>query len=226
MLARHRIPTAVLATVVVLLSGLAAAEQPSTEAQANPALLDPGLATKTAPEKYSVKLETTSGDVVIEVDRAWAPHAADRFYNLVGIGYYDNVAFFRVLDGFMAQTGMNGDPKVTAAWFRAAIPDDKVKKTNTRGMVTFAMRNVPNSRTSQIFINYGDNRYLDRSGFAPFGKVVEGMDVVDSLYSGYGEGAPQGQGPSQGRILQEGNAYLKAEFPKLDYINRAIIVTE
>jgi peptidyl-prolyl cis-trans isomerase A (cyclophilin A) len=207
-------------TFVFLLAGVAAAQEPK------PALLDPGKAAETAPDTYRVKLETTSGDIVIEVQRRWAPNGADRFFNLVKIGYYDDTAFFRVLDGFMAQIGMHGDPKVTSAWFRAPIKDDRVRKSNTRGKVTFAQRNSPNSRTTQFFINYGNNSYLDQSRFAPIGEVVEGMDVVDSLYSGYGEGAPQGEGPSQGRILREGNAYLKEEFPKLDYINRATIVEE
>jgi peptidyl-prolyl cis-trans isomerase A (cyclophilin A) len=191
---------------------------------ANPALLDPSLAVQPAPDTFKVKLETSKGEILIDVVRKWAPNGADRFYNLVKIGYYDNTAFFRVIDGFMAQVGLHGKPEVTAAWSRVPIADDPVKKSNTRGLVTFAMKSSPNSRTAQFFINYGNNSYLDKSGFAPIGKVVDGMKVADSLYSGYGEGAPRGTGPSQGRLTQEGNTYLRAEFPKLDYIVRATIV--
>jgi peptidyl-prolyl cis-trans isomerase A (cyclophilin A) len=202
-----------------------AASMPTTGGERNPALTDPTLATDTAPDVYRVKLETTSGDVVIEVYRKWAPMGADRFFNLVKIGYYDDTAFYRVIDGFMAQVGMHGDPQVQAAWANASIKDDPILKPNSRGMVTFAARTAPDSRTTQFFINYGDNSRLRVHGkFAPFGKVVEGMEVVDSLYSGYGEGAPRGRGPSQGTIMREGNEYLKKDFPRLDYINRATIV--
>jgi peptidyl-prolyl cis-trans isomerase A (cyclophilin A) len=200
---------------------------PQTEtAEANPALLDPKLATEKAPPRYKVKVETTSGDFIIEVERDRAPNGADRFYNLVKIGYYNNSAFYRVLDGFMAQVGFNGDPNVNAAWRAAVIPDDPVRLGNKRGIVTFAMSSRPNSRTTQFFVNTVNNDYLDRSGFAGFGNVIEGMNVIDSLYSGYGEGAPQGKGPSQMRIAREGNEYLKKEFPKLDYINRAYILED
>jgi peptidyl-prolyl cis-trans isomerase A (cyclophilin A) len=202
---------------------MAAAQADESEA-ANPALLDPSLATEPAPDTFKVKLETTKGEILIDVVRKWAPNGADRFFNLIKSGFFDNTAFFRVIDGFMAQVGLHGKPEVTAAWSRVPIADDPVKKSNTRGMVTFAMKSSPNSRTSQFFINYGNNSYLDKSGFAPIGKIVDGMKVADSLYSGYGEGAPRGSGPSQGRLTQEGNAYLKAEFPQLDYIVRATIV--
>jgi peptidyl-prolyl cis-trans isomerase A (cyclophilin A) len=211
-----------LATLVVLLAAAAAwAEGP---AAAKDPLLDPAAATLQAPEVYKVKVETTSGDFVIEVHREWAPNGADRFYNLVKIGFYKDCAFFRVIDGFMAQVGFSGDPKVSQAWVRASIADDPVKMSNTRGTVTFAMSSLPNSRTTQFFINFADNSRLDRSKFAPFGKVISGMNVVDSLYAGYGEGAPQGQGPSQGTLMQRGNAYLKESFPKLDYILSTTLV--
>jgi peptidyl-prolyl cis-trans isomerase A (cyclophilin A) len=199
--------------------------QPAAAADPSPALLQPALATEKAPDTYKVKLETTKGEVVIEVTRAWAPNGADRFFNLVKIGYYDGTVFFRVIDGFMAQVGMHGDPAVQAAWMKASIPDDPPTQSNTRGMVTFAAQGTPNSRTTQFFINFGDNSYLKQYGpFAPFGKVVEGMKVVDSLYSGYGEGAPKGRGPSQGEIARQGNAYLKASFPELDAITRASLL--
>ena len=195
----------------------------TTEAKPNPALLDPSLATEKAPEVYRVKMETTAGDFVIEVHREWAPRGADRFYNLVKIGYYSDVAFFRVIGGFMAQAGFNGNPAVSKVWLNSLIEDDPVKHSNYPGTVSFAMRG-PNTRSAQIFINYGDNSYLDESGFAPFGKVVEGFEAVKGLYSGYGEGAPNGKGPGQGQIYSSGNEYLKAEFPELDYIVKATIV--
>jgi len=214
------------ARVAVLAVAVAAVmSQPASSADPKPALLKPSLAAETAPESYKVKLETTKGDVVIEVTRAWAPNGADRFYNLVKIGYYDGAVFFRVIDGFMAQVGMHGDPAVQAAWMKASIPDDPVTQSNTRGMVTFAALGTPNSRTTQFFINFGDNSYLKQYGpFAPFGRVVQGMEVVDKLYSGYGEGAPKGRGPSQGEIARQGNAYLKASFPELDAITRASLL--
>ncbi|MEZ4474955.1 MAG: peptidylprolyl isomerase [bacterium] len=189
---------------------------------ANPALLDPSKATETAPDKYTVKLETTKGDMFIEVDRSWAPKGADRFYNLVKIGYYDDVAFFRVIAGFMAQVGISGVPERNAVWRNARIDDDPVKGSNTAGMVTFATAG-PNTRTSQFFINFADNSRLDRMGFAPFGKLRD-MDVLNQLHSGYGEGFPRGAGPDQGKLQAEGNPYLRKDFPNLDYIKKATIV--
>ena len=176
-----------------------------------------------APAIYRARFETNEGDFVVEVHREWAPNGADRFYNLVSHGYYDGVRFFRVLDGFMAQFGINGDPEVAAELRTRTIPDDPVVEGNARGRVTFAMSS-PNSRTSQVFINFADNSRLDASGFAAFGEVVEGMNVVDALHSGYGEGAPRGAGPDQGLIQSQGNAYLDAQFPELDYVEQATIV--
>jgi peptidyl-prolyl cis-trans isomerase A (cyclophilin A) len=189
-------------------------------AGAAPALAQ--LPTERAPATYKVKFETTKGDVTVEVHRHWAPKGADRFYNLVKSGFYDNVRFFRVLSGFMAQFGINGDPALMAKWRNTPITDDPVKQHNTRGTVTFATAG-PNTRTTQMFINYGDNGQLDGMGFAPIGKVTSGMNVVDKLYSGYGEGAPRGAGPDQQRMQTEGNAYLTKSFPKLDYIKKAAI---
>jgi peptidyl-prolyl cis-trans isomerase A (cyclophilin A) len=140
------------------------------------------------------------------------------------MGFYDDTRFFRAIDGFMVQFGISGDPAVNGRWQEAGIPDDPVKGSNTRGFVTFAQRGTPNTRTTQIFINYGDNARLDASRFAPFGKVVQGMDVVDQLFKGYGEGAPGGHGPDQGMIQAKGNAYLDARFPQLDAIKQAQIV--
>jgi peptidyl-prolyl cis-trans isomerase A (cyclophilin A) len=183
---------------------------------------DPAV-NRTAPPTFKTKFETSKGDFVVQVNREWAPMGADRFFNLVQHGFFDGARFFRVIPGFMAQFGINGDPKVSAAWRNQRIKDDPVKQSNTRGFVSFATSG-PNSRTTQLFINYGDNARLDMMGFAPFGRVIEGMEVVEQLYSGYGEGVPQGKGPNQARIQQEGNDYLNREFPRLDYIKKATIV--
>ena len=184
----------------------------------------PANATATAPAVFKAKFVTTKGDFTVEVHRDWAPLGADRFYNLVKTGFFTDIAFFRVVKGFMVQFGIHGDPKISAEWKHANIQDDPVgKASNTKGMVTFAMAG-PNTRTTQIFINYADNARLDSMGFPPFGKVVDGMKTVDAIEGMYGEGAPQGRGPSQGRIQSEGNAYLKASFPQLDYIKSASIV--
>lgn len=188
----------------------------------HPAMLDPSKATETAPASYVVKLETTRGEIIIDVTREWSPNGADRFYNLVKIGYYDDVALFRVIAGFMAQLGIHGDPAVNKVWRDARIEDEPVKASNTPGMVTFAMGG-PNSRTTQIFLNLGSNVNLDGMKFAPFGKL-RSMDVLKTVHSGYGEGAPRGRGPHQGKLQSEGNPYLKAAFPELDYITKASIV--
>jgi peptidyl-prolyl cis-trans isomerase A (cyclophilin A) len=185
-------------------------------------LSNPAALTEQAPAVYRVNFDTSKGAFVVEVHRDWAPNGADRFYNLVKNGFYDNVRFFRVVSGFMVQFGLNGDPKLSAQWREARIQDDAVKQSNKRGFITFATAG-PNTRTTQVFINFDDNSSLDGQGFAPFGQVVSGMSVVDSLYSGYGEGAPRGQGPDQGRVQREGNAYLTHEFTKLDYIKKATI---
>jgi cyclophilin family peptidyl-prolyl cis-trans isomerase len=179
----------------------------------------------TAPDSYKTRFETSVGEFVLEVDRAWAPIGADRFHALVSDGFYDDVRFFRVLDGFVAQFGVPGDPVVAAKWRDANIDDDPVKETNAKGTITFATSG-PNSRTTQLFINLVDNGRLDGMGFSPFGKVVEGLDVVGKLYGGYGEGAPGGGGPDQGRLQREGNAYLEKDFPKLDYVKKATIVAD
>lgn len=202
-----------------------AAEKGSKETKeeqdgSNPALLEPSLAREQAPEQFRVKFETTKGDFLVEVHRDWSPRGADRFYNLVKIGFYNDVAFFRVLEGFVAQFGINGNPEVNKAWRNATITDDPVKHSNTRGTLVFATGG-PNTRTTQLFINYADNTNLDRSGFSPFGEVVEGMEVVNSLYAGYGEGAPRGSGPNQALIQAAGNSYLKSRFQKLDYVKSA-----
>jgi len=188
----------------------------------NAALKNPAGLKEMAPAVYKVDFDTSVGMFVVEVHRDWAPNGADRFYNLVKSGFYTDVRFFRVIPGFMVQFGIHGDPSVASAWQPARIPDDKVKESNKRGYITFATAG-PNTRTTQVFINFGDNAGLDSQGFSPFGRVTKGMEVVDKIYSGYGEGAPSGRGPAQGRIQSEGNAYLTKDFPKMDYIKKAMI---
>ena len=186
--------------------------QPNLEKIMNPAQMN-----ETAPEKFQAKFDTSKGEFIIEVTRSWAPNGADRFYNLVKNGYYDNCRFFRVVERFMVQFGINGDPKLNRVWSAARIQDDKAKQSNSRGYITYAMAG-PNTRTTQLFINFADNSFLDSQGFSPFGKVKKGMDVVDSIYNKYGEK------PDQGRIQVEGNAYLEKDFPNLDYIKSATIL--
>ena len=184
---------------------------------AKSALMKPSALNEKAPAMYTVKFDTTAGVFQVEVHTDWAPNGADRFYNLVKNGYYDGCRFFRVVPGFMVQFGINGDPAIQRNWESATIPDEPVKQGNTRGTITFAKTSVPNSRTTQVFINFKDNSGLNRTAFAPFGKIVSGMDVVDKIYSAYGER------PEQARIQTEGTAYLAKSFPKLDYIKKATI---
>jgi cyclophilin family peptidyl-prolyl cis-trans isomerase len=179
---------------------------------------------KTAPDIFRVKFETSKGDFVIEARRDWSPHGVDRFYNLVRAGFFDDSRFFRVRAGFIAQFGIAGDPAVATVWQNQTIPDDAARQSNTRGFVTYAMTGS-GARTTQLFINLADNSRLDREGFAPIGKVIEGLEVVDKLYAGYGEDAGGGmRGGKQGKIFAGGNAYLDREFPKLDGLLRAGVV--
>ncbi len=187
-----------------------------------PSLKDPASLTEDAPAKYKVRMETSKGDFTIEVERDWAPRAAVRFYNLVKNGYYNDCRFFRVLPGFIAQVGINGDPAVNQVWRGTRIIDDARKQTNERTYVSFAAGG-PNTRTTQIFVNIKDNAPLDEANMVPFGKVSSGMDVVEKLYSGYGDGPPNGKGPEQSKVQLEGNAYLLKDYPKLDYIKTAVI---
>jgi len=191
---------------------------PAKAAPAVPSLLRPSSLKDKAPEMYKVKLTTTKGDVVIQVNRGWAPLGADRFYNLIKYGYYTNASFFRIVPRFVAQFGISARPEVGAVWENARIPDDRVLQSNKRGTLTFATAG-PNTRTTQIFINFSDNAALDGQGFAPFGTVVDGMDtVVDKFFAGYGEQ------PDQGRITAQGKAYLDRSFPNLDRIVSAAIM--
>lgn len=200
------------------------AEDPAVKPAASASLADPSALTEKAPDSFKVKFTTTKGDFTLQLSRPLSPNGADRFYNLVKAGYFTDIAFFRVIPGFMGQFGIHGDPVISAAWRSATIQDDPVKGSNIRGAITFAKSGAPNSRSTQFFINLVDNPNLDGMGFSPFGKVVDGMDVVDKLNGEYGEGAPGGRGPAQGRVQQEGNKYLKAEFPRLDYIKSATIL--
>ena len=186
-------------------------------------LLRPATLTAKAPATYQVKFITTKGDFVITVTRAWAPLGADRFYNLARHHFYDNTSFFRVLKGFVVQWGISAYPPVSAAWSHAPIKDDPVVQSNLRGYLTYAMGG-PNTRTTQVFINLVDNKRLDGMGFAAFGQVTEGMDVVDSLYSGYGEGAPDGKGPAQDNIEKTGKPYLDKDFPQLDSVKTTSLI--
>ncbi|HTV43419.1 MAG TPA: peptidylprolyl isomerase [Candidatus Sulfotelmatobacter sp.] len=193
----------------------------------SPAYADPSKLTEKAPDTFKTVFNTTKGNFTIEVTRSLAPNGADRFYNLAKSGYFTDIAFFRVVPGFMVQFGIHGDPAISAKWADANIPDDPVKGSNTRGTITYAMSSAPNSRSTQLFINFGDNSRLDGMGFAPFGKVTDGMDVVDKIYGGYGDMPEQGgTGPDPGGIASQGNAYLKKNFPKLDYIKSVTVITE
>ena len=216
-----------VATAVALALIAACSSESRNEPTADPApLLHPTaeMLAEHAPDTVRVRFETSKGPFVVEAYRDWAPNGVDRFYQLAKAGFYDGDRFFRVLTGFMAQFGLHGDPKVTTVWRDRSFADDPVKHSNARGTITFAMRSAPNSRTTQLFINYRDNANLDGMGFAPFGKVTSGMKTVDALNGEYGEGAPGGAGPSQPRMQSEGNEYLKRDFPKLDFIKSAKIV--
>jgi peptidyl-prolyl cis-trans isomerase A (cyclophilin A) len=201
----------------------------SAQTAANPniaKLKNPAQLNEKAPDIYNARFDTSKGAFTIEVHREWAPLGADRFYSLVKNGFFDDARFFRVVSDFMVQFGINGNPAVQAPWREATFKDDPVKQSNKKGYVTFAKTGAPNSRSTQIFVNFEDNDGLDGQGFSPFGRVVDGMSVVQKLYSDYGDGAPRGKGPDQARIQAEGNAYLTKDFPKLDYIKTATIVSK
>jgi peptidyl-prolyl cis-trans isomerase A (cyclophilin A) len=209
-----------IAVAAAAMPGLVIAQVDLSKAK----LKNPASFTEKAPATYKAKFDTSKGAFVITVHRDWAPLGADRFYNLVNGGFYDDCRFFRVIDEFMVQVGINGNPSIQSAWRDARIGDDPSKgQSNKRGMVTFAHAGA-GTRTTQFFINFKDNGpSLDKQGFPPIGEVTSGMEVVDKLYSGYGEGAPRGKGPEQGKLQSDGNAYLTKEFPKLDYIKKATI---
>jgi peptidyl-prolyl cis-trans isomerase A (cyclophilin A) len=211
----NRVMQALALAAVVMLPATVLAQKPSLK---NPASLN-----EKAPATYKVRFDTSAGVFVVQVTRDWAPLGADRFYNLVKNGFYDEARFFRAISGFMVQFGIHADPAVSAVWRNARIGVDPVKESNKPMYITYAMGGTPDTRTTQVFINFGNNAQLDKMGFAPFGQVTQGQDVVNKIFTGYGEGAPRGKGPEQGRIQAEGNAYLNKEFPKLDYIKKATI---
>jgi peptidyl-prolyl cis-trans isomerase A (cyclophilin A) len=204
--------------VSILLCSVALAQEPASKgaAAARPSLMNPTSLKAKAPDLYKAQFTTTKGDFVVEVHRDWAPLGADRFYNLVMNGFFTDAAFFRVVPNFIVQFGLGANPAVNQVWQKANIKDDPVKQSNKRGTLTFATAG-PNTRTTQLFINFRDNAGLDTQGFAAFGSVTEGMEIVDKLYAGYGER------PDQGRITSEGKAYLDKSFPMLDRITAAKI---
>ena len=182
-------------------------------------LTDPAKVTEKAPDVFKAKFDTTKGVFVVEVHRDWSPNGADRFYGLVKNGYYDGTKFFRVVPGFVVQWGIHGDPSIASKWLKSNIQDDPVKESNKKGYITYAKSGQPNSRSVQLFINLGNNAGLDKQGFSPFGKIVEGMDVVEKLNGEYGEGLTQ----LQGRIAAEGNAFLEKHYANLDAIKKATV---
>jgi cyclophilin family peptidyl-prolyl cis-trans isomerase len=212
-------------TIGAWLLMIGAAVVVSAQGGAAPSLKDPATLIEDAPAKYKVRFDTSQGEFVVEVERDWAPRAAVRFYNLVKNGYYDDCRFFRALPGFIVQFGVNGDPALNQIWRGARIIDDTRKQTNERTYVSFAAGG-PNTRTTQIFINLKDNAPLDQAGIVPFGRVTSGMNVLEDLYTGYGDGPPNGKGPEQAKIQLEGNAYLAKSYPKLDYIKTATLVDD
>ena len=215
-----------LATTILIILSAASCSGNSNETESpitrNP-LLRPSDYTETAPAVFQVQLETSAGDLTLEIHREWAPLGADRFYNLVNSGYYNETRIYRVIPGFMAQFGLNGDPYINQAWKSQFIVDDPLVESNVRGRVAFAMSGV-HSRTTQVFISYGDNSELDEEGFTPIGEVIDGMDVADSFYADYGDGPPRGNGPYQAMAEARGNEYLDADFPELTRIQRASVV--
>jgi len=199
------------------------AHSAATAPRSSVSLTNPNSFKLQAPSVFDAKFVTTKGDFVVEVTRDWSPRGADRFYNLVKYHFFDDAAFFRVVQGFVVQFGISAKPDVSRAWEKANITDDPVTQSNTRGSLTFATAG-PNTRTTQIFINLGDNANLDGMGFSPFGKVISGMDVVDKLYSEYGDAPPDGHGPDQNRIQREGKPYLNKSFPLLDSIKTTLVL--
>lgn len=209
------------AVIIAAVSGACARDEGAVRGASESAA--PGA----TPDSFRVEFETSRGRFAAVAHRAWAPNGVDRFYQLVKSGYYDSTYFFRVIEGFVAQFGISGNPKESAAWRERRIPDDTVRHSNTRGTIAFASQG-PGTRTVQLFINLRDNAQLDAlgGGFPPIAEVVDGMATVDALYDGYGEGPPRGLGPRQDLINEQGNAYLERYFPQLDQIRRATVAQE
>ena len=233
MMFRASLLTAVAASVTLALVMASGPTLEGQEARGRAALMNPAELNEEAPATFNVNFDTSAGLFVVEVHRDWAPIGVDRFYNLVKRGFYDGTRFFRVLPGYIAQFGISGDPVLHDVWRVAYIPDDSFtglavrdpnKQSNEQGYIAFVQVAGRSRRTTQLYINLVDNPGLDKQDAAPFGRVVSGMGVVEKLYSGYGEGAPHGNGPDQNRFYAEGNAYLSEEFPQLDYVKMATLV--
>jgi len=214
-------------TKILVAGALAAATLGACHRNNEGALLAPKTAelAKQAPDSFRVEFTTSKGKFVVKAYRAWAPNGVDRFYYLAKNHFYDGARFFRAMPGFVVQFGLSGDPRVNDVWEDMRIADDPVKQTNQKGYLTYAMAG-PNTRTTQLFLNLGDNRRLDALGFAPIGRVIEGMEVVETLYTGYGDGPPRGRGPEQDKIRKLGDAYLKTEFPLLDRVIKTRVVNK
>jgi peptidyl-prolyl cis-trans isomerase A (cyclophilin A) len=198
--------------------GRGATTSTAAAAAAKARLKNPAALKDVAPAEYRARFDTSVGPFVVLVHRSWSPKGADRFYNMVKYGFFDNSRFFRVMPNFMVQFGLNGDPAVQRPWTNANLQDEPAKQSNKRGLITFATASGPNTRTTQVFINFRDNAFLDPQGFTPFGEVESGMDAVDKINAEYGER------PDQGLIQQQGNAYLTKAFPRLSFITKATIV--
>jgi len=209
-------------TVVCAVAALCGcSSSPTKSPETSAAAVEPKKAV-TAPAQFNVKCDTSKGAFTIEIHRDWAPRGVDHFYELVQERFFDDARFFRVVRNFVVQFGINKDPKVTSLWGRLNLPDDPVKQSNVRGTITYATAG-PNTRTTQLFLNLANNRMLDSQGFAPFGKVTDGMAVVDALYAGYGDMPPGGAGPDPTKIETQGNDYLERYFNRLDYVKTARI---
>lgn len=216
-----RKPTAILLAAAACLAMAACSSSNETREKKEAA---PAVTNERAPDLFQVAFDTSKGKMVVEVHRDWSPNGVDHFYTLVKTGFYNGSRFYRTIRNFVAQFGIAGDPKTNALWANASIPDDPVKQHNATGTLTYAATGMPNSRTTQLFFNLRDNSAaLDHQGFAAFGKVITGLDVMESLYTGYGEMPPNGEGPDPQKIAAEGNAYLESQFPRLDFIKTVTI---
>jgi peptidyl-prolyl cis-trans isomerase A (cyclophilin A) len=209
-----------LVSATILPASAQSSQKPKQPAQSKETLRDPSKFNEKAPATFKAKFVTTQGEFVVDVTRASAPLGADRFYNMVKSGFFTGVKFFRVVPGFVVQFGMHGDPAISKKWLEANINDEPVKGSNTKGSLTFAKSGLPNSRSCQLFINLSDNNRLDGMGFAPFGRVSKGMDVIEKFYGGYRD-EPTGR---QGEIAEGGNKFLETNYPKLDSIKSAEII--
>jgi cyclophilin family peptidyl-prolyl cis-trans isomerase len=224
---RVLVTVAILLVAALLAGGASAGAQQGASSHSKPLLLDPSNAEwkRPSPPVWYARFETSKGDFVVRCERAHAPNGSDRFYNLIRLGYYDDVRFHRVIPNYIVQWGLNGDPAVNAAWLHAQFEDDAKYGSNVRGTFAFARDTAPGTSNTQIYVNLRDNTRNDSNPFAVFGQVISGMEVLDSLYSGYGERSGSGvRQRRQGKIVSGGNAYLDSEFPRLDHLIHAEII--